>query len=541
MAGSRKSGPLGLNPQTQHLNDGTMIRQLSPHPGTIGSKAASIASLEGRPSITRSHHKQASPTELQVLRQGSHGPEVKKLQRLINTRLMPSPQLAIDGVFSPLVTQAVLLYQKGVSVTADGIVGKETWYRLLKGETVTAGPAAVPKRPTATAAGVWEWPLADKFAEVLRRTGPKLPGSMRHEFSALISPASLGIIAGTLVVWAGSQAFGVGEIVDIVLLAGGAFFLGLAVFDVAEELGDFLVVTSTATDEKDLDEAASHLAVAIAILGVAAFIALLAKLARVRGGKGSGAEAPPEPEPAKPKPRAKTTPSKLASEPSAKTQSPKEWAEKVRGGAPKPSPGEQAKATQSYAKRKQQVKDEYDKVMRGEAEHPNATREQLKNAVEGDATGKRIPLTFKSKEQYAQFQKELREALARGGADDATVQQVGSATTGYRGNPTKEFGPWKPSSDSDFAVFSEKALAQARANNTPVNPKIVQNGEYTVFKNEVPGTDQGFYNTPVGKQLDALAQRWNTEIYGDPKVDGFDFKLNTTTKPFNSALTITGK
>jgi hypothetical protein len=76
---------------------------------------------------------------------------------------------------------------------------------------------------------------------------------MRHAFEALLSPTSLGIMAGTLVVWAGSHAFGVGEVVDIVLLIGGAFFLGMAVFDVAGELGDFLVVTSTATDAKELD------------------------------------------------------------------------------------------------------------------------------------------------------------------------------------------------------------------------------------------------------------------------------------------------
>src|SRR5205814_10256314 len=104
-------------------------------------------------------------------------------------------------------------------------------------------------------AGIWEWPLQDKFAEVLRRTPPRLPASMRKEFEALLSPTSLSIIAGTLVVWAGAHAFGVGEVIDVGLLIGGAFFIGMAVFDFASEVGDFLVVTSTATNEKDLDEA----------------------------------------------------------------------------------------------------------------------------------------------------------------------------------------------------------------------------------------------------------------------------------------------
>jgi Putative peptidoglycan binding domain len=286
MAGSLKPGPLGQNPEVQDLNDGTMIRGLSPRPGPIGTKAASSASFHGRPSVpsptTRTPRRKASQVELQALRQGSRGPQVQKLQRLLNARLTPSPSLAIAGVFGSLTHQAVLQYQKGASIAADGIVGKQTWYHLLKGDKAVR-PSKIAPPPT-VAVGVWEWPLEDKFAEALRRTAPKLPGRMRHEFEALLSPTSLGIMAGTLVVWAGSHAFGVGEVVDVALLVGGAFFLGMAIFDVAGELGDFLGVTSTATDAKDLDEAASHLARAIAIMGVAAFIALLAKIARGRGG-----------------------------------------------------------------------------------------------------------------------------------------------------------------------------------------------------------------------------------------------------------------
>lgn len=38
------------------------------------------------------------------------------------------------------------------------------------------------------------------------------------------------------------------------LLAGDAFFLGMAVFDVASELSDFLAVTANATEKRDVDE-----------------------------------------------------------------------------------------------------------------------------------------------------------------------------------------------------------------------------------------------------------------------------------------------
>lgn len=277
---------------------------------------------------------------VQVLSQGSRGSEVKKLQRQLNVRLAPSPNLTVDGIFGPITHQAVRQYQRGMSIAADGVVGKQAWYHLLKGDEATvsqppirppqpstmgSGEAArcsVPSlAPTAQVAGIWEWTLEDKFAEALRRTAPKLPGSMRQEFEALLSPTSLKIMAGSFVVWAGSHAFGVGEAVDIVLLAGGAFFLGMAVFDVASELGDFLAVTANATEKRDLDEAASHLARAIAILGIAAFVALLAKGAKGRaGGKGAATVAPqaameeslprgkspPKSQPEEPQPRPQT-------------------------------------------------------------------------------------------------------------------------------------------------------------------------------------------------------------------------------------------
>ena len=149
MAGSRKPGPLALNPEVQDLNDGTMIRALSPRPGPIGGSTVSVANVHGKQSVAsltkRAPRKKASQAELQVLRQGSRGPEVQKLQRQINARLTPSPKLAGDGMFGSLTHQAVLQYQKGVSIAADGIVWKQTWYHLLKGNKATVLQASVPR------------------------------------------------------------------------------------------------------------------------------------------------------------------------------------------------------------------------------------------------------------------------------------------------------------------------------------------------------------------------------------------------------------
>lgn len=323
MSGSREPGPQGLDPGVGNIDDGTMVRMLSPRPGPLHGPKAAVAGFDGgfprnTPFVTGSPGGTAQ-ARIPVLRQGSQGGDVQKLQRQLNARLAPSPGLVVDGQFGPRTEEAVLQYQRGVSLVADGVVGKQTWYHLLKGDKATGlqaslsaapssmggstmpalGPAAVLPYSMAsasvTAARVWELPMEEKFARVLRRTVSRLPGSMQHEFETLLSPASLAIMAGTLVIWAASHAFGVGEVIDILLLLGGVFFLGMAVFDVAAELGDFLVLASTAADEGDLDKAASHLARAIAILGIAAFIALLAKVARAKGSKAGPAGKPPSP------------------------------------------------------------------------------------------------------------------------------------------------------------------------------------------------------------------------------------------------------
>ena len=116
------------------------------------------------------------------------------------------------------------------------------------------------------------------------------------------------------------------------------------------------------------------------------------------------------------------------------------------------------------------------------------------------------------------------------------VQQLGSGTTGYRGNPNKEFGPWRPSADVDFAIFSDQALVQASRAGVPVNPKITQGGRYTVFKND--RKLGGFHATPLGADLHRLAEAWNLRIFGRSDYEGFDFKLNLISKPFARALSV---
>jgi hypothetical protein len=219
--------------------------------------------------------------------------------------MRPSPQLAVDGIFGPITGESVIDYQRGVSLAPDGVVGGHTWLRLLRGDVAVSAPAdpmiAIPARRSngtakAEPPGLWEWPLKDKFGAVLRRTLPLLPAGMRQEFQALLSPVNIGIMAAALVAWAASHLVGAGEAADLLLFAGGWLMMGMAVKDVAVDLGGFLLLTSSAADEKDLDDAATLLARAIAVMGVTAFTMLLIKVAKGKGkGSSGGGEKPPSP------------------------------------------------------------------------------------------------------------------------------------------------------------------------------------------------------------------------------------------------------
>lgn len=73
-----------------------------------------------------------------VLRRGVRGPEVVRLQQLLNLRLVPPAGLATDGEFGARTEQAVRAFQVQHRLSVDGIAGALTWQALEQG-----GPAAV--------------------------------------------------------------------------------------------------------------------------------------------------------------------------------------------------------------------------------------------------------------------------------------------------------------------------------------------------------------------------------------------------------------
>lgn len=122
--------------------------------------------------------------------------------------------------------------------------------------------------------------LEDRFQRVLSLTVPKLPGEIREEFAAILTPANIAIMVGVLAAWAASHYFGIGFIVDLILLVTGVLLVGWQVLSAAGDLYDCVKITWAAATTADLDRAATHLANFIAVVGVAAFMAIIAKGAK---------------------------------------------------------------------------------------------------------------------------------------------------------------------------------------------------------------------------------------------------------------------
>ncbi len=174
------------------------------------------------------------------------------------------------------------------------------------------------------------------------------------------------------------------------------------------------------------------------------------------------------------------------------------------------------------------------------------SHERLLLAVKGDpVTGERVPLTYgadieSARREFAEFRAEVAAAFQAEGITDAVVVQLGSGTTGWSSAPDKVGKPWSTTSDVDFAIFSDQALAQAfRVGGGPINIKNKQGDRYTTLKNGPEDGIPGFYFTPLGRRLEAIAKKWNLRKYGDPEADGFDFKLNLASdRPFKSAVSV---
>lgn len=137
-------------------------------------------------------------------------------------------------------------------------------------------------------ASVVNWTFSEKLGETLKRSLPKLGPDARAQISALLTKEALGVMAVVLAAWVVSHAFGVGEVVDLIIVGVGAIGLGWSIFQGIDELYEFALGTYSARTTDELEVAAGHFAQAVAILGVQAVLAVLLRGApkTFRGGVG---------------------------------------------------------------------------------------------------------------------------------------------------------------------------------------------------------------------------------------------------------------
>lgn len=68
---------------------------------------------------------------LHELSKGCAGPEVKTIQRIIYARQI-NRNIDVDGEFGPATKSGVIALQKQLGIAQDGVVGKDTWKRVLE-------------------------------------------------------------------------------------------------------------------------------------------------------------------------------------------------------------------------------------------------------------------------------------------------------------------------------------------------------------------------------------------------------------------------
>jgi D-alanyl-D-alanine carboxypeptidase (penicillin-binding protein 5/6) len=123
-----------------------------------------------------------------TLRVGASGQLVESLQRTLNARLEPSPDLAIDGDFGPRTEAAVKRFQESRKIAADGVVERATWKAL--GTLVTDDPpvaepreineAQLPRSPADPLDGP-PWVTCKAWAVADAATGRVLWGDAQHK------------------------------------------------------------------------------------------------------------------------------------------------------------------------------------------------------------------------------------------------------------------------------------------------------------------------------------------------------------------------
>jgi len=117
-----KSGPIAICVLTRNNKDQRWTDENAGEVLTSKIARAVYDHFEGPTSTTV-----VEPKELRV---GASGPLVQALQRTLNARSQPSPDLSSDGDFGPATEAAVKAFQSAKQLAMTGVVGPETFQAL---------------------------------------------------------------------------------------------------------------------------------------------------------------------------------------------------------------------------------------------------------------------------------------------------------------------------------------------------------------------------------------------------------------------------
>ena len=140
---------------------------------------------------------QTWPKLVKTVKSGSTGSAVKAVQSQVDARL-PN-YLTIDGAFGPQTSDAVEGFQQPIGLTVDGIVGQQTWNRLVSGYLgAKDGKAAAKHVFSAWQAGnqalAAKWATANALSDLFAitphpATGPEMDAGAGSWFATWTGPA----------------------------------------------------------------------------------------------------------------------------------------------------------------------------------------------------------------------------------------------------------------------------------------------------------------------------------------------------------------
>lgn len=158
--------------------------------------------------------------------------------------------------------------------------------------------AAAKPQPVAAAADVGHWSTQKRLTTMAGRAFKRIPGEVGRQIQGMLTPQNLLLLDAGLLALIIAQGFGVGEVVDAVLVAMAIRAAGWSGMIALVELSGACVKAARATSDATLDAAADNAAEALAVLGVLFVTMLITKMAKRAtsgGGEASGGGAPDEP------------------------------------------------------------------------------------------------------------------------------------------------------------------------------------------------------------------------------------------------------